>query len=206
MAREINPKDTSRASAYELWMGAPNPMVTFFKTLDVTNLIKISKKKYMKFNMLLDFCIGKAAVSVKEFYILPVGEKLIKYDCIAVNTIVKNKTGEVSSCDISYTDNLEKFNQDYLKYTIQVAEACQDRDLSNDSMVIGTSAIIDTEIDGAVGMNSGIFNNPFIIWGRYRRKLFRYYLPISFQFHHTQMDGAHAGQFLRNLQNEINRL
>ena len=206
MAREVNPKDTSRASAYELWMGAPNPMVTFFKTLDVTNLIKKSKKKHLKFNMLLDFCIGKAAVSVKEFYILPVGEKLIKYDCIAVNTIVKNKTGEVSSCDISYTDNLEKFNQDYLKYTIQVAEACQDRDLSNDSMVIGTSAIIDTEIDGAVGMNSGIFNNPFIIWGRYRRKLFRYYLPISFQFHHTQMDGAHAGQFLRNLQNEINRL
>ena len=206
MAREVNPKDTSRASAYELWMGAPNPMVTFFKTLDVTNLIKKSKKKHLKFNMLLDFCIGKAAVSVKEFYILPVGEKLIKYDCIAVNTIVKNKTGEVSSCDISYTDNLEKFNQDYLKYTIQVAETCQDRDLSNDSMVIGTSAIIDTEIDGAVGMNSGIFNNPFIIWGRYRRKLLRYYLPLSFQFHHTQMDGAHAGQFLRNLQNEINRL
>ena len=206
MAREINPQDTTRASAYELWMGAPNPMVTFFKTLDVTNLIKKSKKKHLKFNMLLDFCIGKAAVSVKEFYILPVGEKLIKYDCIAVNTIVKNKTGEVSSCDISYTDNLEKFNQDYLKYTIQVAETCQDRDLSNDSMVIGTSAIIDTEIDGAVGMNSGIFNNPFIIWGRYRRKLFRYYLPLSFQFHHTQMDGAHAGQFLRNLQSEINRL
>ena len=206
MAREVNPKDTSRASAYELWMGAPNPMVTFFKTLDVTNLIKKSKKKHLKFNMLLDFCIGKAAVSVKEFYILPVGEKLIKYDCIAVNTIVKNKTGEVNSCDISYTDNLEEFNQDYLKYTIQVAETCQDRDLSNDSMVIGTSAIIDTEIDGAVGMNSGIFNNPFIIWGRYRRKLFRYYLPLSFQFHHTQMDGAHAGQFLRNLQSEINRL
>ena len=206
MAREVNPQDTTRASAYELWMKAPNPMVTFFKTLDVTNLIKVSKRKHMKFNMLLDFCIGKAAVSVKEFYILPVGEKLIKYDCIAVNTIVKNKTGEVNSCDISYTDNLGKFNQDYLKYTIQVAEACQDRDLSNDSMVIGTSAIIDTEIDGAVGMNSGIFNNPFIIWGRYRRKLFRYYLPLSFQFHHIQMDGAHAGQFLRNLQNEINRL
>ena len=206
MAGEIRPHDTTRASAYELWMKAPNPMVTFFKTLDVTNLIKISKRKQMKFNMLLDFCIGKAAVSIKEFYILPVGEKLMKYDRIAVNTIVKNKIGEVSSCDILYTDNLEKFNQDYLKYTVQVAETCQDRDLSNDCMVIGTSAIVDTEIDGAVGMNSGIFNNPFMIWGRYRRKAFRYYLPVSFQFHHTQMDGAHAGRFLRNLQDEINRL
>ena len=206
MARKINPQDTTRASAYELWMNAPNPMVTFFKTLDVTNLIKISKRKQMKWNMLLDFCIGKAAVSIKEFYILPVGEKLMKYDHIAVNTIVKNKIGEVSSCDVLYTDDLEKFNQDYLKYTSQAAETCQDRDLSNACMVIGTSAIIDTEIDGAVGMNSGIFNNPFIIWGRYRRKIFRYYLPISFQFHHTQMDGAHAGQFLRNLQDEINKL
>ena len=206
MAREMKPQDTTRASAYELWMKAPNPMVTFFKTLDVTNLMKISQRKQMKFNMLLGFCIGKAAVSIKEFYILPVGEKLVKYDSIAVNTIVKNKIGEVSSCDILYSDDLETFSQEYLKYTTQVAETAQDRDLSSDSMVIGTSAIIDTEIDGAVGMNSGIFNNPFIIWGKYRKKGFRYYLPISFQFHHTQMDGSHAGRFLENLQNEINRM
>ena len=206
MAKEINPNDTTRSMAYELWMKAPNPMVTFFKTIDVTNLINVSKKRKMKFNMLLDYCIGKAAVSVKEFYLLPVEDKLILYDTLAVNTIVKNKTGEVSSCDILYNDNLDKFNADYLKYTEIVKETCQDNDLSADSMVIGTSAIIDTEIDGAVGMNSGIFNNPFIIWGKYRKKLFKYYLPISFQFHHTQMDGAHAGRFLSNLQKEINSI
>ena len=206
MIKELNPKDTTRAMAYELWMKAPNPMVTFFKTLDVTNLIRISKRKGMKFNMLLDYCIGRAAVGVKEFYILPVGEKFMQYDKIAVNTIVKNKDGEVSSCDILYVEDLEEYNKQYLKYTVQVAENCQDRDLSNDSMVIGTSAIIDTEIDGAVGMNSGIFNNPFIIWGRYKKKWFRYYLTLSFQFHHTQMDGAHAGRFLANLQNEISSL
>ena len=206
MAREIHPSDTTRASAFELWMDAPNPMVTFFKTLDVTNLIRISRKKGLKFNMLLDYCIGKAAAPVKEFYILPVGHQLIRYDTIAVNTIVKNKDGEVSSCDILYTGDFDQFNRDYLAYTAQVAATCEDRDLSENSMVIGTSAIVDTEIDGAVGMNSGIFNNPFIIWGRYRKKWLRYYLPISFQFHHTQMDGAHAGKFLQNLQKEINAL
>ena len=206
MAKEIQLKDTTRAMAYELWMKAPNPMVTFFKTLDVTNLIKVNKRKNMKFNMLLDYCIGKAAVSIKEFYILPVGKQLIQYDTIAVNTIVKNKDGEVSSCDILYVEDLDTYNREYLKYTSQVAKNCQDRDLSTDSMVIGTSVIIDTEIDGAVGMNSGIFNNPFIIWGRYKKKWFRYYLTLSFQFHHTQMDGAHAGRFLANLQEEINSL
>ena len=205
-AKEIDPQVTTRAAAYELWMKAPNPMVTFFQTLDVTNLVRTGKKKQLKFNMLLDFCIGKAAASIKEFYILPVGDKLIKYDALAVNTIVKNKNGEISSCDISQSDSLNAFNTEYLQYTGHVAEKCSDRDLSEDSMVIGTSAIIDSEIDGAVGMNSGIFNNPFIIWGKYRKKYFRYYLPVSFQFHHTQMDGAHAGKFLANLQKEIDRI
>ena len=203
MGKEINPNETSRAQAFELWMKAPNPMVTFFKTIDVTRIVKVSRKRGYKFNMLLDYCIGRAASTVKEFYLLPVGDKLMQYDAVAVNTIVKNKEGEVSSCDILYTESLEEFNLQYLEHTAQVAETCQDRDLSDDCMVIGTSAIIDTEIDGAVGMNSGIFNNPFLIWGRYRKKWFRYELPISLQFHHTQMDGAHAGRFLANLQKEI---
>ena len=206
MARAIDPKETTRASAYEFWMKAPNPMVTFFKTLDVTNLIRLSRRKKLKFNMLLDYCIGKASTEIKEFYLLPVGEALVQYDSIAVNTIVKNKNGEVSSCDILYTEDLDQFNQEYLTWTKQVSATCQDRDLSENCMVIGTSAIIDTEIDGAVGMNSGIFNNPFMIWGRYRRRWLRYELPVSFQFHHTQMDGAHAVRFLENLQQEINAL
>ena len=206
MAREINPKDTTRAMAFDLWMSAPNPMVTIFKTLDITNLIRVSKRKNLKLNMLLDFCIGKAASGVKEFYMLPVGGKLMVYDSIAVNTIVKNRNDEVSSCDILFTDDLDRFNQDYLMYTSQTHSSCQDRDLSEDCMVIGTSCIVDTEIDGVVGMNSGIYHNPFLFWGKYRRKLFRYSLPVSFQFHHTQMDGAHAGRFLENLQTEINRL
>ena len=137
---------------------------------------------------------------------LPVGDKLMQYDTLAVNTIVKNKYGEVSSCDLLYNPDLDAYNRDYLQSTARVADTCRDQDLSQDCMVIGTSAIIDTEIDGAVGMNSGIFNNPFMIWGRYRRKGFRCSLPISFQFHHTQMDGAHAGKFLETLQQEINRL
>ena len=206
MAREIKPENTTRLMAFELWMKAPNPMMTFFKTLDITNLIKVSKRKGLKFNMLMNYCIGKAAVNIKEFYTLPVDGKLMQYDTIAVNTIIKNKNGEISSCDILFNDQLEIYNQQYLDYTSQVSQTCIDRDLSEESMVIGTSTITITELDGIVGMNSGIFNNPFLFWGKYRKKLFKYILPISFQFHHTQMDGEHAGKFLDNLQKEINNL
>ena len=224
----IDPKTTSRAVAFDLWMDAPNPMVTFFKTLDVTPLVRLSRRRGLKFNMLLCFCIGRAAAGVAEFYTLPVGRELVRYDALAVNTIVKNRTGEVSSCDVPFSADLAQFGADYLRLTHAAAESCENHDLTqfaadylrltrevaetcenhdlSDRMVIGTSAVVDTEVDGAVGMNSGIFNNPFLIWGRYRRGLFKTMLTLSFQFHHTQMDGAHAGRFLHLLQENIRQI
>lgn len=205
MMQEINPKDTTRAYAFEMWMKAPMPMVTLIKTLDVTRLRHISKKRDLKFNMLMCWCIGKAASQIKEFYMLPVGEKLIQYDSLAVNTIVTNSAGEVSSCDVPFSKNLYQFNEDYLRLTAQVAETNENYDIA-DRMVIGTSALAKYEIDGAIGMYSGIFNNPFMTWGGYRKSWFKTLLTVSFHFHHTQMDGAHAAQFLNLLQKEIEEL
>ena len=203
--KEVNPKETSRAYAFEMWMNAPMPMVTFLKTLNVSRLVRISRKTGMKFNMLMCYCIGRAANGVKEFYMLPVGDKLIQYDSIAVNTIVTNKEGEVSSCDIPFNDDLALFNKHYPQYTRQVAESCTNHDLT-ESTVIGTSALAQYEIDGAIGMYSGIFNNPFLIWSKYKRHWLKTTLTVSFQFHHTQMDGAHASRFLDGVQKEIDNL
>lgn len=203
MMKEVNPSETTRAYAFDMWMDAPMPMVTFFRTLNVTRLLRAGRRKGLKFNMLMCWCIGRAASGIKEFYMLPVGKKLIQYDSIAVNTIVANSAGEVSSCDIPFTDDLEEFNSCYLILTKQVGDTCTNHDLPG-SMVIGTSALAQYDIDGAVGMYSGVFNNPFLIWGRYRRGFLRTTLTVSFQFHHTQMDGAHAARFLDALQKEIN--
>lgn len=205
MMQEIDHNNTTRARAFEMWMNAPMPMVTLFRTLDVTNLRKASRRKKLKFNMLMCWCIGKAAKHVKEFYILPVNGRLIKYDSLAVNTIVSNRLGEVSSCDIPFCENLIEFNNDYLRLTAHVAETCENHDIT-DRMVIGTSALARYKIDGAVGIYSGIFNNPFLIWGQFHKTLFRSRLNVSFQFHHTQMDGEHAARFLEILQQEIKNL
>lgn len=200
--REINPEETTRAEAFRLWMDAPMPMVTLRKTVDVTRLVRFSRRKGLKLNMLMCWCVGRAASGIKEFYMLPVGRKLMQYDSIAVNTIVADSRGEVSSCDIPWSEDLAAFNRDYLRLTAEVAEKRRNHDIT-DSMVIGTSALARYDIDGAVGMYSGIFNNPFLIWGRYRRHFFRKTLTVSFQFHHTQMDGAHAAMFLDRLQKAV---
>ena len=118
----IDPKTTTRAEAYALWMNAPNPMVTFFKTLDVTPLVRFSRKRGLKFNMLLCWCIGKAAAEMEDFYLLPVGDKLMQYDRLAINTVVATRDGSIATCDIPVSADLEQFNQDYLKLTGQVRE------------------------------------------------------------------------------------
>lgn len=73
-------------------------------------------------------------------------------------------------------------------------------------MIIGTSSLIHHEIDGVINMYSGIFNNPFLIWGKYKTIDKTTTLRISFQFHHVQMDGYEACQFLDEIQNQINDL
>ena len=205
MKTEINPCETKRAEAFQLWMSSPMPMVTLVKTLDVTRIVKVSKKSGMKFTMLLCWCIGKAANETEDFFLLPEKEKMYRYDRIAVNVIVNNRNGGINSCDISFTDDLQQFNRDYLELTHRAANECKSSFLE-DHMVVGTSAMVQTELDGIVNQYTDMFCNPFLAWGRYRKGLFKATLPVSFQFHHVQMDGGHGAGFLQRLQDEIKML
>lgn len=198
--RSADPAQTGRAKAFALWMKAPMPMVTLFKTLDVTPLTRQSRK----FNMLMCWCVGRAASRVEQFYLLPVGDGMTEYDRLAVSTVVDLGNGEISTCDVPFSPDPERFEADYLRLTALVRDSRLPHDLE-DHMVIGTSALVQTEIDGAVNIYAGCYNNPFLIWGRYRKKWFKTLLPVSFQFHHTQMDGAHAARFLELLQEEIRK-
>ena len=205
MKREINPQESNRAEAFSLWMSSPMPMVTLVKTFDVIRLVKVSKKSGMKFNALMCWCIGRAASQVEEFYTLPVDGKLYRYDKLAINVIVENSKGSINSCDIPFSDDLQQFNRDYLRLTAQAASECKSTFLE-DHMVIGTSAMIQTELDCIVNQYTDQFCNPMVMWGKYRQGLFKTTLPVSFQFHHVQMDGGHAAHFLQRLRDEINKL
>lgn len=205
MKQEINPKDTGRAQAFEMWMQSPIPMVTLIKTFDVTHLYKVSKRRGLKFNMLLCWCIGKAASQIEEFYLLPGQGMLFRYDCLAINVIVNNKKGGISTCDVPFSDDLTQFSRDYDTLTQKAAEICCDI-TNEEAMIVGTSAIVEAELDCIVNQYSGIFNNPFLAWGRYKHGWFKTTLPISFQFHHAQMDGGHAARFLEELQRRMQEL
>ena len=205
MKIEINPQDTARAQAFDLWMTSPMPMVTLTKTFDVSMVLKQSHKRGIKFNAMLCWCIGKAASKMDEFYLLPEQGKLYRYDRLAINVIVINSKGGLNSCDIPYSDDLTQFCQDYMELTAKVTAECQSS-FVEDAMVIGTSAMIQTELDSIVNQYTDKFCNPMVMWGKYRKGWLKTTLPISFQFHHVQMDGGHAARFLDELQKTINTI
>ena len=202
MKTVVNPKDTVRAKAFEMWMTSPMPMVTLTKTFDVSNLLKASRKSGIKINALLCWCIGKAATQIKEFYLLPEQDKLYRFDNIAVNVIVNNCKGGINSCDIPFTEDIVKFVDSYNTLTTQAMDKCESSFLE-DYMIVGTSAMVQTELDSIVNQYTDKFCNPMVMWGKYRKGWFKTTLPISFQFHHVQMDGGHGAMFLELLQREI---
>lgn len=77
-----------------------------------------------------------------------------------------------------YTDDLDKFCSDYMVLTQSASTSCQ----------------------------SSFVDDAMVMWGRYRKGWLRTTLPISFQFHHVQMDGGHAALFLDELQKTINTI
>ena len=60
---------------------------------------------------------------MEDFYLLPVGDKLMQYDRLAVNTVVAVRDGGIATCDIPVSADLEQFDQYYRKLTEQVRES-----------------------------------------------------------------------------------
>ena len=162
MKYKIDPQDSEREEAFELWMESPMPMVTLTKTFDITTVVKLSKKKKLKFNMLLCWCIATAASEIKEFYTQPIKGELYRFDQIAISIIVNNIKGGISSCDLPYKGDFERFNSDYNRMTKEVSSKCINID-DEESAVIGTSAVISTELDSIVNQYTHLFTNPMII-------------------------------------------
>lgn len=135
-----------------------------------------------------DFVLGDrlCCIENQRVYILPEKDfgsswRLMQYNSIAINVIVENKKGGINSCDIHYSDDIQKFNNDYLRLT---SEATAEGKFSSleDAMMVRTSAMIGTELDCIVNQYTDLFCNPMLMWGSYRRSFSRTTLPIPFQF------------------------
>lgn len=206
MRRKVTPQEAGRQFAYDCWIDNTMPMVTVVSTLDVTRVIRYSKKHKKKLNMLMCYCIVKAASKIKEMYTFLDGKQLFTSERMTIQTIIAREDGELRFCDLPYCDTLEEFNQYYENNTRRVKETGE-HIIDGEGAPIYTSCVTNMYLDVAVNQFNDKFTQPFLAWGKYRKVfLWRYKLPISMQFHHVQMDGRAAGEFYNNLQSEFDKL
>lgn len=206
MKKPVDASAIGREEASTLWLHSVMPMVTVTKTVKVSRIVRLARKHGLKFNALLCYCIVKTASEIPEFHNTLEQEQFFTYDTMAVQVIVYSHSGRLRFCDVPYSGSLQQFLSDYAKYTRMVFDS-DEHHLFTDRAVVGTSALPGMEIDSVVNQYLGTWNNPFLVWGRYRREfLFRYHLPISLQFHHVLMDGSHVVRFFNGLQKNIDCL
>lgn len=206
MIKQIDPKDTSREKAFEFWRHSPTPMVTVSRTLDVSHLLNISRKHKYRFNMLMCWCISRAASMLEQFYIFPAHESLIFSDSLAVSTVIQTLDGNLCHCDVPLCYSVDLFNREYMMLTRHVQNTCKPYDISDSYAVIKTTAFPNHELDSFEDAYSVVDSRPSLVWGKYRKRLFKTTLPVFFRFHHGQMDELHALTFLDLLQKEIDKV
>lgn len=203
---EMNPLQTGRKSAFEDFRDCACPTIVATKKFDVTNLVSFSKEHNMKFNMLLCYLMAKSAQAIDAFLVQYRPYKLYRYDRICVNIVVNDDEDNVYLCDVPYTESLNEFASEYDRITI-ATKTGRCNYLLDDYSRLGTSAVVQTEMESISGGYNDKYTNPFLTWARYHKeKDGTITLPISLRVHHIQMDGIHVGRFLASLEQEIQSL
>ncbi len=200
--KELLPEKTNRALAYSLFIDAPQPTVTVFKTLNVTRLYRYARRGE-KFNAMLCYTAALAAKEVAEFQTRVKDKRLYALEApFHISFVLKNKAGGLGICAVPICESYAEFSRLYEEKAKALYESCAPMG-DEESVLLGTSAMTETVLDGIVNLYSEAFCNPFLSWSRYEKHFFKVNLKASFQFHHVQMDGGHAAKFLELWQQKI---
>ncbi len=208
MKKIVTPAEAGRELEYNCWMKSKMPMVHITVTLDITRLLRFCKKhKGIPVNAAMCYCIGRAANQVKECHLLIKDEQIIWSDIVNVQTIVKDKEGNLRFCDLPTLDNLEDYAEQYYRLVREVYENC-DNHFEDDRIFVGTSCVSTrVPVDCCVNQWNDSFQNLFLMWGAFKRTFFgRRKLTMTMQFHHVQINGGEVCQYFEILQKEINNL
>ena len=200
--REINPQATTRAYAFEMWMQALNPMVTFFKNLDVTNLIRYAKEKGGSTFHAILWAAVKAANSVPELRQRIVGGKIVEYEHCNAGYTVALEDHTFCNC---YTESRMSLDAFFVDAAKRQEEAKKHPGFVNpdeeETGLIFTSCIpwlSFTQVIQPAPIPADC--NPRIVFGKYIPEGERTLMPLHIQCNHALVDGFHVAEFYREFQ------
>lgn len=170
-----------------------------------TNLVKILKEYKCPFFLSLNYCVTRAANSIKEFRQRIVDDKIIEFDqCISTHTLALD---DETYCYCKLDPDLPYF--EYIPQSLKAQAEAKERNTIKESeedklrgfFISSVPWISYTSLINPVPIPAD--SNPRITWGKYFENNGKILIPISTLCNHAIVDGLHISKFYQNLDKEI---
>ena len=199
----------SRKKQYEFFKTYDNPFFNICTSLDVTELIKVSKLQQLPFSICMLYASIATANKIEEFRYRLKDDDVVVYDSIYAGSTLLNDDNTFSFCYFDYFSKFSEFKGFAEKQIELHKQGLLEFDgRNNDLDIVHYSVIPWIEFTSFSHPRNYRTNDsiPKIVFGKYFNKDGRYRLPISVEVHHALMDGYHLGLYFSELQDSLNNL
>ena len=194
----------NRRKQFEFFKDFDNPYFNICVSMDVTNLLGLTRATKKSFFITYHFLSMKAANEVESFRYRLRGERVLVHDRIHAGTTLLLPDETFTFVYFDYDENYEVFHARGIT-SVEKAKAQGSRlderedqdDLIHHSVLPWATF---TSISHA--RNWGRQDSvPKIAFGKYREDGDRIRMPVSVEVHHALVDGLHVGQYFERLEN-----
>lgn len=206
---KIDIEKWERRDLFKLYTGSLKIVMNLTVDIDITNLLKFTKEKGLKFYPTMIWIVSKLINSRDEFkYHLKENGELIKWDFVSPSYTDFNPETE------KFVKFVTEYSSDLYEFHNRVIEDCKKHKNEVGFLPNQPENIFDISCLPWVNYNSlslHVFDEgkslfPVVIWGKYKEENGRVILPVTFNMHHAVADGFHVSRFFTELQEEINKL
>ena len=208
MYKKLNLENWNRLEQYKFFKKYDNPFFNICSSIDVTELLKQTKKHQLCFSTCLLFASIDTANKVESFkYRLKDGGVVI-YDSIYAGSTILNDDNSFSFSYFDYDSDFKTFYNKARGHIENHKAGKINFDGRNEDIDIIHYSVIPWINFTSFSHPRNYKTNdsiPKIVFGQYYEKDGRKLLPISIEVHHALMDGYHLGEYLTKLQNMLNK-
>ncbi len=206
---KIDLEQWDRGNLFKSYIDHMRIVMSLTVEIDVTKLVRLSKRRHMKFYPSMIWVVSKVVNAHDEFkYGWDAGGDLIRWEYISPSYAVFHKEDQnFTKLVTEFCSGLYDFHSRFLA----------DQNLYKDQRAFAENQPLNffdvsclpwvryQHFDVHV-FDEGKFLAPVITWGKFEPERGRYLMPLSMNIHHAVADGYHLSRFFLEVQELIDSL
>lgn len=200
----IDRKTWKRNMHCQIFQNSLEPQYCISLELDITNFLKMVKKRSYSFTFAFIYAVCKCANEIEEFRYRFLDEEVVLYDTIHTSfTYLDAETELFKFVSVPMQEDMET----YIKAAEEKAKNQKEYFVAppaNDEFSFSPLPWISyTHISHTISGNRAN-SIPLFDWGKFFERESKIVLPFSVQVHHSFVDGIHVGKLVEKLQDYLN--